>query len=113
MPGSGFNLARIQEEVRSDKPETRGLAMQELVLQARKNPAVQAPALQIFRTCLETTQDDWPTATAIRGIEEIAGPEEARKVRLSLFNHPRATLVAVIVLAIRRHLLRCRWPHRT
>lgn len=100
MPGSTFNLAQIQEDVRSDKPETRGKAVQELLLRAQKDAGIYAEALPIFRKALETEQDTWVTLNAVRGIELISGPDEARGIRLSLFNHSRPEVVASLVSAI-------------
>jgi hypothetical protein len=98
MPIQPFNLARIQTEVLSDKQAVRGQAMQDLLMQVQKDPQIHAAALQIFRGSLQNAQDGWTTNSAISGIEHIAGPEEARKARLALLNHPSAELVSAVVL---------------
>jgi hypothetical protein len=96
-----FNLARIREEMRSDKAEVRGRASQELLLQIERDKSIHAEALQLFRSIATVVDDPWTALNCVRGIEFIAGDKEARPVRLELFKHKRPSLVAGVVLTIK------------
>jgi HEAT repeat protein len=63
----------------------------------QREPAVHERALQIYREMFRSQRDPFTVTSAIRGIEHIAGIDEGRRLRLAIFDNPRAELVKNVV----------------
>jgi hypothetical protein len=91
-------LAQLEKEVHSDRPEIRNKAMLELLDQVRKKPQLGASILPIFRDAVEHPLDGWTTANAVRGIEHVCGPAEGLRLRIALFNDPNPDMACPAIL---------------
>jgi len=93
-------LAQIETDAASPDQQTRGGAVQELLLRVRKDPRLNDAALPIFRRHVDTAPDAWTVTSCARGIELIEGAEKARATWLALLHRADAQLVAGIALAL-------------
>lgn len=94
------SFAQIETDLRSDHQETRGRAMQTLLMSAKKDSRVHATALPLFQTMLLTAPDSWTVTSAARGVELIQGPAEGRKAWLTLLHHADDRIAASAALLV-------------
>jgi hypothetical protein len=98
-PPRALSLDQIRRDVLSATQGIRGYAMQSLLMQCRADSALHAAALPIFQAHVFTAPDYMTAANAARGIELIAGPDEGRKVWITLLNRGDAKFAAEIATA--------------
>lgn len=94
------NLAQIERDLCSADQGLRVRVSWELLDWSRKDAGVRAKALPIFQNVVEQRLDAPTVNNAIRGIGEIACPDAAWTIRLSLFDDPRDDFVRGVVMAI-------------
>lgn len=66
MPGYQFNMQQTRQDVNSASQELRATAMQQLLLQARKNPKIRKEALAIFESAVDRPTDAATSVLAAR-----------------------------------------------
>jgi hypothetical protein len=82
-----MSLEQIRQDVRSDRQEVRGHAMQTLYQWAKRDESLRPAALEIFRDSLAGVEDGWTATQIARGIELIGGPAEGREAWPALLDH--------------------------
>ena len=94
------SFAQIETDLRSAQQETRGRAMQYLLMSAKEDARVHAAALPLFQTMLDRAPDSWTVNIAAQGIELIQGAAEGRRAWLTLLNHPNDQIAAGATFSI-------------
>jgi len=98
--GPSATLDDLRRAARSPDPEDRGRGMQALLNRVRREPALQATALPVFRDVLASDEYAWPGVLAARGVEHIEGPVAARAVWLELLERKSPQLVRNAALSL-------------
>jgi HEAT repeat protein len=93
-------MLEIERDLSSPDQHTRSSAMEDLSLLVKRDRSVHGAALVLLRAALEAPTDIWMTTSALRGLELVAGKDEARATAATLIAHPRAELVASVVLGL-------------
>src|SRR4051794_37008197 len=104
MPASASRpqptIQEIRQALQAPDHNVRAQAMADLLHRATAHPTIRPEALEIFRQCLRTEQEPSTAISAVRGLDLLAGPEEARAAWLALLNDPRPHMVARAALHI-------------
>src|SRR5262245_37046403 len=100
MFGIDRQMSRIRRVMQVGDPPARALALQQLLVRARKDPGVHDEALRIFINSLQYVTEPLAATSAARGIALIAGADEGRRIWLYLLRHPRVDVAMHAALAI-------------
>jgi|SRR5579859_6974297 len=90
----------IRQAIESPDHNVRAQAASDLLFRATKDSSIRPVALEIFRQCLRSEQEPSTAISAVRGLDLLASPEEARAAWLALLNDPRPHMVARAALHI-------------
>jgi HEAT repeat protein len=95
-----YTLRQLHEQLCSLKAETRGHAMNRLVLWLEKDPSIGQVVLPMFRAALDGETDAWTAARALDGLELVLGRDAALEPLERLLARDDPVFVSRIALSV-------------